>query len=124
MICMLRRFYEQYLALRARIKASSCPTLHRCHPTTPTYTNVTTARSASLRETQRYIRMYQFTIIFYFFFLLLLLNAYNIYLPICAYQPCHTIARLFGYIIIVFSLCVFFFFTLRKQIFVVNILYK
>ncbi|KAK0088568.1 hypothetical protein PV325_011488 [Microctonus aethiopoides] len=47
------KFYEQYLALRARIKASSCPTLHRCHPTTPTYTNVTTARSASLRETQR-----------------------------------------------------------------------
>ncbi|XP_034944774.1 protein phosphatase 1 regulatory subunit 12A isoform X2 [Chelonus insularis] len=47
------KFYEQYLALRARIKASSCPTLHRCNPATPTHTNATTARSASLRETHR-----------------------------------------------------------------------
>ncbi|XP_008560016.1 protein phosphatase 1 regulatory subunit 12A isoform X1 [Microplitis demolitor] len=47
------KFYEQYLALRARIKASSCPTLHRCNPVTPTHTNTTTARSASLRETHR-----------------------------------------------------------------------
>ncbi|XP_043287516.1 protein phosphatase 1 regulatory subunit 12A isoform X7 [Venturia canescens] len=47
------KFYEQYLALRARIKASSCPTLHRCHPATPTHTNATTTRSASLRETHR-----------------------------------------------------------------------
>ncbi|XP_015598390.1 protein phosphatase 1 regulatory subunit 12A isoform X11 [Cephus cinctus] len=47
------KFYEQYLALRARIKASSCPTLHRCNPATPTHTNATTTRSASLRETHR-----------------------------------------------------------------------
>ncbi|XP_044577733.1 protein phosphatase 1 regulatory subunit 12A isoform X7 [Cotesia glomerata] len=47
------KFYEQYLALRARIKASSCPTLHRCNPVTPTLTNTSTARSASLRETHR-----------------------------------------------------------------------
>ncbi|XP_033211920.1 protein phosphatase 1 regulatory subunit 12A isoform X5 [Belonocnema kinseyi] len=48
-----QKFYEQYLALRARIKASSCPTLHRCNPTTPTHNNAVTARSASLRETYR-----------------------------------------------------------------------
>ncbi|XP_058797034.1 protein phosphatase 1 regulatory subunit 12B isoform X3 [Phymastichus coffea] len=47
------KFYEQYLALRARIKAASCPTLHRCNPATPTHNNVATARSASLRDTQR-----------------------------------------------------------------------
>ncbi|XP_011698882.1 PREDICTED: protein phosphatase 1 regulatory subunit 12A-like isoform X7 [Wasmannia auropunctata] len=46
------KFYEQYLALRARIKAYSCPTLHRCNAATPTHTNATT-RSASLRETHR-----------------------------------------------------------------------
>ncbi|XP_077256960.1 myosin binding subunit isoform X1 [Temnothorax americanus] len=46
------KFYEQYLALRARIKAFSCPTLHRCNAATPTHTNATT-RSASLRETHR-----------------------------------------------------------------------
>ncbi|XP_012347407.1 protein phosphatase 1 regulatory subunit 12A isoform X2 [Apis florea] len=46
------KFYEQYLALRARIKAFSCPTLHCCNAATPTYTNTTT-RSASLRETHR-----------------------------------------------------------------------
>ncbi|KAL2747736.1 protein phosphatase 1 regulatory subunit 12A isoform X6 [Vespula maculifrons] len=50
--CMLCRFYEQYLALHARIKASSCPTLHRCNAVSPTHTNATT-RSASLRETHR-----------------------------------------------------------------------
>ncbi|XP_044002862.1 protein phosphatase 1 regulatory subunit 12A isoform X9 [Aphidius gifuensis] len=48
-----QKFYEQYLALRARIKASSCPTLHRCHPALPYHTNATTTRSASLRETDR-----------------------------------------------------------------------
>ncbi|XP_016842107.1 protein phosphatase 1 regulatory subunit 12A isoform X3 [Nasonia vitripennis] len=47
------KFYEQYLALRARIKAASCPTLHRCNPPTPTHNNATTARSASLRDTYR-----------------------------------------------------------------------
>ncbi|XP_043478713.1 protein phosphatase 1 regulatory subunit 12A isoform X2 [Leptopilina heterotoma] len=47
------KFYEQYLALRARIKASSCPTLHRCNPSSPTHNNAVTARSASLRETFR-----------------------------------------------------------------------
>ncbi|XP_050586206.1 protein phosphatase 1 regulatory subunit 12A-like isoform X8 [Bombus affinis] len=46
------KFYEQYLALRARIKAFSCPTLHCCNAATPTHTNTTT-RSASLRETHR-----------------------------------------------------------------------
>ncbi|XP_076169897.1 myosin binding subunit isoform X10 [Ptiloglossa arizonensis] len=46
------KFYEQYLALRARIKALSCPTLHCCNAATPTHTNTTT-RSASLRETHR-----------------------------------------------------------------------
>ncbi|XP_043502571.1 protein phosphatase 1 regulatory subunit 12A isoform X6 [Polistes fuscatus] len=46
------KFYEQYLALHARIKASSCPTLHRCNAVSPTHTNATT-RSASLRETHR-----------------------------------------------------------------------
>ncbi|XP_043248395.1 protein phosphatase 1 regulatory subunit 12A isoform X5 [Colletes gigas] len=46
------KFYEQYLALRARIKAFSCPTLHCCNTATPTHTNTTT-RSASLRETHR-----------------------------------------------------------------------
>ncbi|XP_020283000.1 protein phosphatase 1 regulatory subunit 12A isoform X3 [Pseudomyrmex gracilis] len=46
------KFYRQYLALRARIKAFSCPTLHRCNAATPTHTNATT-RSASLRETHR-----------------------------------------------------------------------
>ncbi|XP_034190441.1 myosin binding subunit isoform X7 [Osmia lignaria lignaria] len=46
------KFYEQYLALRARIKAFSCPTLHCCNAATPTHTNTTT-RSASLRETYR-----------------------------------------------------------------------
>ncbi|KAM0725995.1 Protein phosphatase 1 regulatory subunit 12A [Formica fusca] len=46
------KFYEQYLALRARIKAFSCPTLHRCNATATTHTNATT-RSASLRETHR-----------------------------------------------------------------------
>ncbi|XP_060811094.1 protein phosphatase 1 regulatory subunit 12A-like isoform X2 [Bombus pascuorum] len=46
------KFYEQYLALRARIKANSCPTLHCCNAATPTHTNTTT-RSASLRETHR-----------------------------------------------------------------------
>ncbi|RLU27304.1 hypothetical protein DMN91_001105, partial [Ooceraea biroi] len=46
------KFYEQYLALRARIKTFSCPTLHRCNAATPTHTNATT-RSASLRETHR-----------------------------------------------------------------------
>ncbi|XP_066600457.1 protein phosphatase 1 regulatory subunit 12A isoform X2 [Prorops nasuta] len=46
------KFYQQYMALRARIKAFSCPTLHRCNATTPTHAN-TTARSASLRDTQR-----------------------------------------------------------------------
>ncbi|XP_043512512.1 protein phosphatase 1 regulatory subunit 12A isoform X8 [Frieseomelitta varia] len=45
------KFYEQYLALRARIKAFSCPTLHCCNATL-THTNTTT-RSASLRETHR-----------------------------------------------------------------------
>ena len=65
--CMLRlrRFYEQYLALRARIKASSCPTLHRCHPATPTHTNVTTTRSASLRETHRYTRTLNYSLVLY-----------------------------------------------------------
>ncbi|XP_029172671.1 protein phosphatase 1 regulatory subunit 12A isoform X5 [Nylanderia fulva] len=48
------KFYEQYLALRARIKAFSCPSLHRCNAAAPTYTNSTT-RSASLRETPRYM---------------------------------------------------------------------
>jgi len=52
--CMWCRFYEQYLALRARIKAFSCPTLHRCNAATPTHINATT-RSASLRETHRYM---------------------------------------------------------------------
>ncbi|XP_063987623.1 protein phosphatase 1 regulatory subunit 12A isoform X3 [Diachasmimorpha longicaudata] len=47
------KFYEQYLALQARIMASSCPTLHRCHQATPYHTNATTTRSASLRETHR-----------------------------------------------------------------------
>ncbi|XP_012146153.2 myosin binding subunit isoform X10 [Megachile rotundata] len=46
------KFYEQYMALRARIKAFSCPTLHCCNAATPTHTNTTT-RSASLRETYR-----------------------------------------------------------------------
>nr|XP_033340456.1 protein phosphatase 1 regulatory subunit 12A isoform X8 [Megalopta genalis] len=46
------KFYEQYLALQARIKALSCPTLHCCNAATPTHTNTTT-RSASLRETHR-----------------------------------------------------------------------
>ncbi|XP_011155203.1 protein phosphatase 1 regulatory subunit 12B isoform X7 [Harpegnathos saltator] len=46
------KFYEQYLALQARIKAFSCPTLHCCNAATPTHTNATT-RSASLRETHR-----------------------------------------------------------------------
>ncbi|XP_011256023.2 protein phosphatase 1 regulatory subunit 12A isoform X2 [Camponotus floridanus] len=46
------KFYEQYLALRARIKAFSCPTLHRCNAAATTHTNATT-RSASLRETHR-----------------------------------------------------------------------
>ncbi|XP_076671943.1 myosin binding subunit isoform X7 [Andrena cerasifolii] len=46
------KFYKQYLALRARIKAFSCPTLHCCNAATPTHTNTTT-RSASLRETHR-----------------------------------------------------------------------
>ncbi|XP_032688287.1 protein phosphatase 1 regulatory subunit 12A isoform X3 [Odontomachus brunneus] len=46
------KFYEQYLALQARIKAFSCPTLHCCNVATPTHTNATT-RSASLRETHR-----------------------------------------------------------------------
>ncbi|XP_011873367.1 PREDICTED: protein phosphatase 1 regulatory subunit 12A isoform X10 [Vollenhovia emeryi] len=46
------KFYKQYLALRARIKAFSCPTLHRCNAATPTHTNAT-IRSASLRETHR-----------------------------------------------------------------------
>ncbi|KOX67558.1 Protein phosphatase 1 regulatory subunit 12A [Melipona quadrifasciata] len=46
------KFYEQYLALRARIKAFSCPTLHCCNAATLTHTNTTT-RSASLRETHR-----------------------------------------------------------------------
>ncbi|KAG7187601.1 hypothetical protein KM043_016667 [Ampulex compressa] len=46
------KFYEQYLALRARIKASSCPTLHCCNAASPTHINATT-RSASLRETHR-----------------------------------------------------------------------
>ncbi|XP_046733798.1 protein phosphatase 1 regulatory subunit 12A isoform X6 [Diprion similis] len=47
------KFYKQYKALQARIKASSCPSLHRCNPASPTHTNTTTARSASLRETHR-----------------------------------------------------------------------
>ncbi|XP_051173003.1 protein phosphatase 1 regulatory subunit 12A isoform X2 [Leptopilina boulardi] len=47
------KFYEQYLALRARIKASSCPTLHRCNPSSPTHSNAVTTRSASLRENFR-----------------------------------------------------------------------
>ncbi|XP_012279348.1 protein phosphatase 1 regulatory subunit 12A isoform X2 [Orussus abietinus] len=47
------KFYEQYMALQARIKASSCPTLHCCNSATPTHTNATTTRSASLRETHR-----------------------------------------------------------------------
>ncbi|XP_014470006.1 PREDICTED: protein phosphatase 1 regulatory subunit 12A isoform X6 [Dinoponera quadriceps] len=46
------KFYEQYLALQARIKAFSCPTLHCCNAATPTHTNATT-RSASLRDTHR-----------------------------------------------------------------------
>ncbi|XP_076650166.1 myosin binding subunit isoform X8 [Halictus rubicundus] len=46
------KFYEQYLALQARIKALSCPTLHYYNAATPTHTNTTT-RSASLRETHR-----------------------------------------------------------------------
>lgn len=46
------KFYKQYLALHARIKASSCPTLHRCNAVPTTHTNATT-RSASLRETHR-----------------------------------------------------------------------
>ncbi|XP_070510459.1 protein phosphatase 1 regulatory subunit 12A isoform X3 [Cardiocondyla obscurior] len=46
------KFYEQYLALRARIKAFSCPTLHRCNAASPTHT-IATTRSASLRETHR-----------------------------------------------------------------------
>ncbi|KAK2581297.1 hypothetical protein KPH14_008080 [Odynerus spinipes] len=46
------KFYEQYLALHARIKASSCPTLHHCNAVPTTHTNTTT-RSASLRETHR-----------------------------------------------------------------------
>ncbi|XP_072764185.1 protein phosphatase 1 regulatory subunit 12B isoform X6 [Anoplolepis gracilipes] len=46
------KFYKHYLALRARIKAYSCPILHRCNAAATTHTNVTT-RSASLRETHR-----------------------------------------------------------------------
>nr|XP_012230936.1 PREDICTED: protein phosphatase 1 regulatory subunit 12A isoform X8 [Linepithema humile] len=47
-----KKFYEQYMALHARIKALSCPTLHHCNAATPTHANATT-RSASLRETHR-----------------------------------------------------------------------
>lgn len=66
--CMLRRFYEQYMALRARIKASSCPTLHRCNPASPTHTNTTTTRSASLRETHRYmLARFNFSTVYLFY---------------------------------------------------------
>lgn len=79
---MLRRFYEQYLALRARIKAASCPTLHRCNPATPTHNNVATARSASLRDTQRYARPCSRIRFFFFFFFYLIKGFYLIFILI------------------------------------------